>query len=173
MSAVPPTNMTQRSDGIDRVEDLLGTSNVRCGAVAASRKRVLQLIAELVADEELNADAIFDGLMARERLGSTGLGEGVAIPHCRMACKQIRAAFVSLPEPIDYEASDGLPVDLLFVLVVPHDEQRAHLEALAALAEVFSDPGNRADLRGAHNNVELLQIIYARLANQVPDSRTA
>lgn len=156
-----------------RVEELLDESNVRCHAVASSRKRVLQYIAELVADEQLNADVIFDGLMARERLGSTGLGEGVAIPHCRISCEHIRVAFVSLPEPIDYEASDGEPVDLLFVLVVPHEEQSAHLEALAALAEVFSDAANRADLRAAHNDAELWQTMYQRLANQVADSKTA
>ncbi len=156
-----------------RVEELLDASNVRCHAVASSRKRVLQFIAELVADEQLSADVIFDGLMARERLGSTGLGEGVAIPHCRISCEQIRVAFVSLPEPIDYEASDSEPVDLLFVLVVPHEEQHAHLDALAALAEVFSDATNRADLRAAHNDAELCQTIYQRLANQVADSKTA
>ena len=162
-----PTNRAHQ------IEDLLNASSVRCNASAASRKRVLQFIADLVADELLSADILFDSLMARERLGSTGLGEGVAIPHCRMACDRMRAAFVSLEHPIDYEASDGEAVDLLFVLVVPHEEQHAHLDALAALAELFSSAENRTALRACNSDEALCQSISALLAQQVPDSKSA
>lgn len=157
------------TNGSRRIDELLGTSSVRCNAVAASRKRVLQFIADVVADEQLGVDVIFDGLMARERLGSTGLGEGVAIPHCRLACDHMRAAFISLDKPIDYDASDGEPVDLLFVLVVPEEEQHAHLEALSALAELFSNAENLAALRACKSDDELCQAIIERLAGQVPD----
>ena len=158
---------------MDHIEELLGADNVLCNADARSRKRVLQMIAELMADDEVGADALFDGLMGRERLGSTGLGDGVAIPHCRMECSQMRVALVSLPEPIDYEASDGEPVDLLFVLVVPTEEQEAHLQALAVLAEVFSGPENRAALRACDSNDQLREAMIERIAQQVPSSRTA
>ena len=156
-----------------RLEALLDAENVRCRATSSSRKRVLQLVAELVADDQIDADVLFDGLMTRERLGSTGLGYGVAIPHCRISCDQMRAAFVSLAEPIDYEASDGEPVDLLFVLVVPEEEQHAHLDALAALADIFSDPDNRAALRACVQGDELRQAISQRLALRVPNTKSA
>ena len=161
------------ADRVRRIEELLEPRLVRCNAAAASRKRVLQFIADVVADEHLVADVLFDGLLARERLGSTGLGEGVAIPHCRIACDHMRAAFISLEHPVDYDASDGEPVDLLFVLIVPEEEEHAHLEALAALAELFSSAENRAVLRACKSDIELCQSIIERLARQVPDSKSA
>ena len=85
----------------------------------------------------------------------------------------MRAALVSLPEPIDYEASDGEPVDLLFVLVVPEDEQVAHLDALAALAEIFSDAANREALRACNDDEALREAMQARLAQQVLNSKSA
>ncbi len=158
---------------MSNVGDLLTTTNVRCHASAASRKRALQVASELIAAESMNADALFDGLMARERLGSTGLGDGVAIPHCRLNCAQMRAALISLPAPIDYEAVDGQPVDLLFVLVVPEEEQQAHLTALSELAEVFSNPAARAALRAAASDDELRSTMQSALNHQEPSSRTA
>ena len=127
---------------------LVNASSSLCQDPAKSRKRILQSIAELMADPTITADSLFEGLMGRERLGSTGLGEGVAIPHCRVACDQMKVALVSLADPIDYEAIDGEPVDLLCALVVPEDENRAHLDALAELSTVFSVPANRNRLRG-------------------------
>ena len=155
------------------ISALLNANNVHCHVSASSRKRVLQLIAELISDSSLPADTLFDSLMARERLGSTGLGDGIAIPHCRSACDTMRVGFISLAKPIDYEAGDGEDVDLLFVLVVPEDEQHAHLQALAQLAEVFSDAQNRNKLRLCTTDAELLEQMQACLANQVPDTRTA
>lgn len=127
--------------------DLLDDASVLCAVEAKSRKRVLQSIAELMADERVNADSLFEALMERERLGSTGLGDGVAIPHCRISCEQMKVALVTLAEPIDYEALDGQPVDLLFVLVVPVNETHAHLDALAELSRVFAQADKRQQLR--------------------------
>ena len=155
------------------ISALINTDNVHCHVDASSRKRVLQLAAELIGDEALPADTLFDSLMARERLGSTGLGDGIAIPHCRSDCDAMRVGFISLATPIDYEASDGEDVDLLFILVVPEDEQHAHLQALAQLAEVFSDAQNRHDLRLCTTDAALLKQMQTCLANQVPDTKTA
>ena len=152
---------------------LLNADNVRCHVEASSRKRVLELIAELVSDEQIGVDALLDGLKARERLGSTGLGHGIAIPHCRINCDTMRAGLISLTKAIDYEASDGELVDLLFVLVVPEDEQQAHLHALAALAEVFSQSQTRQELRACQTDAQLLQTMQQCLDSQVPDSKTA
>ena len=155
------------------LQTLLEGNRVCCKLPAASRKRALQLVAERLADDHVNADALFDELMARERLGSTGLGEGVAIPHCRFQAPDMRAALVSLPEPVDFEASDGEPVDLLFVLAVPEDEQTAHLEALATLAGIFSQPDNRAQLRACTDDEALRSTFVTQLNNQVPGAKSA
>ena len=164
---------------MSNLEPLLADGNVRCHLPASSRKRALQQVAELIADAgestdtALSSDTIFDGLMNRERLGSTGLGHGVAVPHCRIQAAQMRAAFVTLPEPIDYEASDGGLVDLIFVLAVPEQEQHAHLQALAVLAAIFSDPENRSALRACSSDQELYSTFCKQLAQQVPDAKSA
>ncbi|XOV84282.1 MAG: PTS sugar transporter subunit IIA [bacterium] len=155
------------------ISALINADNVHCHIDASSRKRVLQIAAELIGDAALPADTLFDSLMARERLGSTGLGDGIAIPHCRSDCDSMRVGFISLTTPIDYEAGDGKGVDLLFILVVPEEEKHAHLQALAQLAEVFSSAQNRHDLRMCTTDAQLLQQMQICLARQVPDSRTA
>lgn len=124
---------------------------------AQSRKRVLQLLSDLLAaqNSDLSERAIFEALMARERLGSTGIGEGVAIPHCRTVCDRIYSAFFQLEEGVDYDAPDEQPVDLVYLLVVPEGEQNAHLTMLAQLAAVFNDADNRARLRACETDEAL------------------
>lgn len=135
---------------------------------AASRKRALEAASDLLAEQhpELSARALFDQLMNRERLGSTGLGEGVAIPHCRIPCDHIIGAFLKLGEAVDYDAIDGQPVDLLFVLVVPPEETTAHLEVLAVLARLFESPDNRRRLRAQHTDGELYEELIGLVGNQ-------
>lgn len=127
---------------------------------AASKKRALELAAEKLALRfpELDADAVFDGLMARERLGSTAVGEGVAIPHCRIdSCDYPVAALVRLAEPVDFDAPDGGPVDLLFVLVVPQEAHSTHLELLASAARALNEPSYRDALRSAGDDLTLFE----------------
>ena len=152
---------------IDLLE-LLTPTQISCQSKAHSRKRALQTLAELIADDDLGADEIFDGLMARERLGSTGLGDGIAIPHCRMSCNKMRVAFITLAEPIDYEASDGLYVDLLFALLVPEDETTAHLEALAVLSSLFVNSDTRDKLRAVQDD----QVLFDELRAQISITQT-
>jgi PTS system nitrogen regulatory IIA component len=158
---------------VHHLEKLLEGGCVRCHLPAASRKRAIQLIAELLADDEVGADVLFDELMQRERLGSTGLGDGVAIPHCRIPAAEMRAALVSLPQPVDFEAGDGEPVDLLFVLVVPESEQSAHLAALAVLAGIFSQSDNRTKLRACSSDDALQALFVEQLNAQFPDTKNA
>lgn len=141
------------------ISRILSEQCVMAAQPANSRKRVLQAASELLAEHhpELSARQLFDELMVRERLGSTGIGEGVAIPHCRLDCERILGALVSLEQPVDYEAMDDQPVDLLFVLVVPNEENTAHLELLAALARIFNNAENRRRLRAATTSAELYQ----------------
>ncbi|GIX35468.1 MAG: PTS IIA-like nitrogen-regulatory protein PtsN [Lysobacteraceae bacterium] len=132
--------------------DLLAPSRVIAGAAVTSKKRLLELLASLLADgrgSEVER-AIFDALCAREKLGSTGLGHGVAIPHGRSA--HLGAAiggFVRVAEPIDFGAPDGQPVDLFFALGVPEHFTHQHLLLLSQLAELFSDAAFTARLREA------------------------
>lgn len=148
--------------------NLIQPANMLCKDAAKSRKRVLQSVAETMADADVSADDLFDGLMGRERLGSTGLGEGVAIPHCRTNCQQMQVAMVTLTEPIDYEAIDGEPVDILFVLVVPTQETQAHLDALAELSAVFADADNRARLRQCRQADNLAETMRELLHSTTP-----
>lgn len=128
--------------------------------IAASKKRALQLLADRLAARyaEFDADAVFDALMTRERLGSTAVGEGVAIPHCRLAnCTKPVAALARLDVPVDFDAPDGREVDLLFVLVVPEQAHSMHIELLAAAASALSDGAYRAALRSARDDVDLFR----------------
>jgi nitrogen PTS system EIIA component len=150
------------------ISRILDRASTRNDADAASRKRALEFVSDLLAAShpKLSARALFDGLMNRERLGSTALGDGVAIPHCRMNCPRIIGAFVKLAQPVDYDAPDGEPVDLLFVLIVPPDEPSAHLEVLATLARVFQDPDNRKQLRSQESDAALYEELMGLVSSQ-------
>jgi len=132
---------------------------------AKSRKRAIELASDLLARDapEITSRALFDGLMSRERLGSTGLGEGIAIPHCRMPCNAPLAALLRLEAPVDFDALDDQPVDLLFVLVVPPEETSAHLQTLAALAKLFQSAEHRAALRSAPSAADLYETFVGLL----------
>lgn len=117
--------------------------------------------------EELTSRAVFDALLARERLGSTALGEGVAIPHCRLpGMTGIRAALITLDEGVDFDAPDGDPVDLLCCLIVGEEEQDHHLKLLSQLAQIFSDAAKRRALRAEKTKDGL----YRQLLAFAPDS---
>jgi PTS system nitrogen regulatory IIA component len=148
------------------IHDILDPHCTKVGVDANSRKRLLEFASDLLAEQHgLPARKLFDELMNRERLGSTGLGDGVAIPHCRIPCTRIHGACLTLAHPVDYDAIDDNPVDLVFVLLVPPDENTAHLEVLAELARLFADAGNRDDLRGTQTDAALFELLLGRLAS--------
>ncbi|NIP13600.1 MAG: PTS IIA-like nitrogen regulatory protein PtsN [Pseudomonadales bacterium] len=150
------------------ITTILSPACTKASIEAHSRKRALEAAADLVAEQhpDLSARKLFDELMARERLGSTGLGDGVAIPHCRIPCEQITGALLRLQEPVDYESMDDEPVDLLFVLAVPSEETTAHLDLLAALARIFGDPENRRRLRSSGTDEALYQELVGLFSSQ-------
>lgn len=126
-----------------------------------SKKRFLTTISELIADKDrsLTADHIYSALLAREQLGSTGIGNGIAIPHCRVAdCDHITGALVTLQEGIDFDAIDSRSVDLLFVLIVPAEETDEHLKVLGALATLFHQDSFCRELREAQSQEQLFEI---------------
>ena len=126
-----------------------------------SKKRIFERAAEVLGSAlELRSDVIYRALLARERLGSTAIGEGVAIPHCRVSeCNEAAGCLVTLPDPIDYESGDRKEVDIIFVLLVPEDATQAHLNLLATLARKFSNAQVRGRIRGYRDQAEVRQIL--------------
>jgi PTS system nitrogen regulatory IIA component len=139
---------------------LLTPSRTLQAVEGGSKKRVLEMASKLIAEsagEEVTYELVFTGLIGRERLGSTGIGEGVAIPHCRLAgIDKPVGALIHLAEPIDFDAIDSRPVDLMFFLLVPEEASDEHLGTLAKLAEVFSQDECRVALRAADSDENLL-----------------
>lgn len=145
-----------------QVHELLTASSTICGLDGGSKKRILEQVAQLVSDHhpEMDSTCIFNGLHGREKLGSTGIGEGVAIPHCRLAeCSDALGYLVKLSSPIDFDAIDSQAVDLLFVLIVPEDATSEHLQTLASVAELFSQESIRNTLRSSQDAETLYQHI--------------
>ena len=144
--------------------DLLAPARVLAGVSVTSKKRLLEQISGLLAEgagTEVER-RVFDSLCGREKLGSTGLGHGVAIPHGRTgALPGAVGAFIQLSEPIEFSALDGKPVDLIFALAVPEHFSNQHLLLLSQLAEMFSDIGFSTRLRHAPDSTSL----YALLAD--------
>ncbi len=144
-----------------QLKSILTPERTFCGVQGGSKKRIFEAVSDLIAQDlpYINADELFTNLLARERLGSTGLGYGIAIPHCRLQnCVSSAATLVKLDKPIDFDAIDGNPVDLLCVLIVPQEESQVHLEILAGLAELFSQDAFRRKLRSAQNTTSLYQL---------------
>ncbi|MBX3712600.1 MAG: PTS sugar transporter subunit IIA [Lysobacter sp.] len=130
--------------------DLLPAQRIRTDLAVADKPALIDALASLLAGPAADRGPIRASLLAREQLGSTGLGRGVAIPHGRIAdLDHPRAAFVHLDKPIDFESVDGRPVDLVAALVVPLHYTDGHLHLLAELAGMFSDSGLTARLRAA------------------------
>ena len=142
------------------ITDLLIPERVTCCDDVGSKKRLLEYISELLAGSspELVQSDIFNALINREKLGSTGLGKGVAIPHGRMSSlEKPVCAFVKLANPVDFDATDGQPVDLIFTLLVPEDSTEEHQQVLSTIAEIFSNVGISMALRQCDTDSCLLE----------------
>ncbi len=142
--------------------DFITEQRVRCALDIASKKRLLEALAGLLAagHPRLDPDLVFERLLERERLGSTGLGHGIALPHARVKeVSEALGAFVSTARGVDYDAVDGEPVDLAFALLVPESATEEHLQLLAQLAGLFSDPEVRARLRESETPAAILRLL--------------
>lgn len=142
--------------------DVLPLENTALGVPGGSKKRVLETLSHFLAERmpDIDSDELYQGLLARERLGSTGIGEGVAIPHCRMAkCNKITGAFLKLEDPVDFDAIDSAPVDLVFALIVPEEQNDEHLQVLSSIAELLQEEKVRTKLRQAPTVENLYQTV--------------
>ncbi len=163
----PPVSPTQEQPQSQpsstlRVIDFLQLENVHYGVCASSKKSILEYVAGMISGQvhELTVMQIFEGLLSRERLGGTGLCNGIAIPHCRISnIDRVYTTFITLQRPVDFDARDGQPVDLLFALIVPDDYTKEHLQILALLAELFSN----AELVDSLRACDCAESVYALL----------
>jgi PTS system nitrogen regulatory IIA component len=133
-------------------DGILEPGSISVSDPASSKKRVLEQAARLLAGtaDEPEAEQIFERLLDRERLGSTGLAGGVALPHARMpGIENSRGAFLQLAQAVEFDALDGSPVDLVFALLVPENANEEHLQLLAKLAGMFNEEELRERLRVA------------------------
>ncbi len=140
------------------IATILSPERTFCGAPGGSKKRVFENLANELSNGQnaLVMQNILGALMSRERLGSTGLGNGIAIPHCRLDhCRSSIGALLTLPSGISFDAPDNQPVDLMFVLIVPNEANDEHLSILAGLAQRFSNPAYCEALRGATDSQAL------------------
>ena len=126
-----------------------------------NKKRLFEVIARIFCDDQqpLPYDEVLDRLMARELLGSTGMGQGIAIPHCRLSqCKRPLGSLLTLAEALPFDAPDAVPVDLLFVLLVPVQAQQEHLDVLANIAQLISQADICERLRACRDDRTLYEI---------------
>ncbi|EAS48240.1 Phosphotransferase system mannitol/fructose-specific IIA domain(Ntr-type) [marine gamma proteobacterium HTCC2207] len=143
-----------------KIKNILTQQLTQCGIPGGSKKRVLENLSTFVT-EQLGGDGdqaenLFHNLVARERLGSTGIGEGVAIPHCRVAgFNRIHGCLIKLEQAIDFGSLDDQPVDLIFALIVPEEQNEEHLATLARVAAIMQDDSSRMSLRQCSSSEEL------------------
>ena len=145
------------------VGKLLPSSHVLVDLQASSKKRLFEQAGLLFENNDgIARSLVFDSLFARERLGSTGLGQGVAIPHGRIkGLKEALGALIRLAQPVPFDAPDAAPVTLVFVLLVPEKATEKHLQILSELAQMFSDKALREAMTKAADAAELHQLITA------------
>ncbi len=143
------------------LSDLIKPDAILASLKANSKKQALQALAEKAAEMTgLDEREIFETLVQRERLGSTGVGGGIAIPHGKLAkLDRIFGLFARLPKPIDFESLDDQPVDLIFLLLAPESAGADHLKALARIARLFREPGVVGKLRASTDKSALFAVL--------------
>ncbi|KXS38797.1 PTS IIA-like nitrogen regulatory protein PtsN [Modicisalibacter tunisiensis] len=151
------------------LEAILPPERTLFAVPGGSKKRVLEFFSTFIAQNtpSLDSQEVFSRLIGRERLGSTGIGNGVAIPHARNPhCKAPIAGFLKLQEPIDFDAVDGEPVDLIFVLLVPEEADDTHLALLGQVAGIMNDADIRSRLRHSESQRELYETLLDAIRRQ-------
>lgn len=140
---------------------LLTPERTACQVPGLSKKRLFETLARIISEDQLSLsyEEVFAQLIAREKLGSTGLGRGIAIPHCRIGnCTQPVGTLITLAEAIDFDAPDNQPVDLVFALLVPDEAHQQHLDTLAEIARTFSESDYCERLRQARSAGSLFEV---------------
>lgn len=145
-----------------QLSEIINVNRIRNDIDVKSKKRALEELSNLIVQDQnqLDASDIFDSLISRERLGATGVGYGIAIPHGRIKnCQKITGAFIQLNNGVDFNTIDNQPVDILFALIVPEESTDEHLQVLALLASMFNDENFRQKLHQSKSNEETYQLL--------------
>jgi PTS system nitrogen regulatory IIA component len=144
-----------------KLTDFVPENHIILDLRASSKKGVFEALASAVASEtDIDAKHVLDLLLERERLGTTGIGEGVAIPHAKIKdLPELVGFFIRTSSPIDFDALDEKNVDLVFVLLAPEGASAEHLKALAKIARVFRDTERRDELRKAKSPQEVITLL--------------
>jgi len=143
------------------LNQILTPQRTVCRVAAASKERLFETIARIACDDQylLSQDEVLDRLVAREKLGSTGMGQGIAIPHCRISqCRRPLGSLLTLAEAVPFDAPDDVPVDLLFVLLVPVQAHQEHLDILANIAQLISQADVCERLRASRDDRTLYDV---------------
>ena len=145
-----------------KIKDILTLDRVVYNATVKSKKKAFELIAQTFAytAPQLNPNDIFDNLVERERLGTTAIEHGVALPHCRLEnLPEAMGCFILLKNGIDFDAQDKIPVRMLFSLLVPSEAQEVHLHLLGEIARTFHVEAFRQDILNAKSKDDLFHIL--------------
>jgi len=145
---------------MNQIAELLPLANIALDIDVPSKARLFETAGALfAASSGLDAGVVASSLAAREKLGSTGLGQGIAIPHGRIkGLKEARGAFLRMKQPVSFDAPDGKPVSQVFVLLVPEQATDLHLQLLSELAQMFSERTFRERLAGAASGADLVNL---------------
>jgi len=154
------------------LEEIIKPDGVLCNATARSKKHCLEILSELLvrSNPQIASDVIFRYLNERERLGCTGLDKGAAFPHCRVEdLTTSNAALIKLSEPVDFDAADGEPVDLIFGMMVPSVLDESHYADIKMITRILADEGLRARLRSMNSSSELYAALLDGSALVAPE----
>lgn len=158
------------------LEQLIKSDSVLCNAHARSKKHCLEILSELLArpSPDIASEDIFSRLIERERLGCTSLSEGVAFPHCRVdGARDSIGAMIKLSSPVEFDASDGEAVDLVFGMMVPKELLENHKTDIALVTGTLRDSDLRKQLRNASTSKELYDALLASQQEPLPGIRIA
>jgi len=155
-----------------QLEQIIKPDGVLCNATARSKKHCLEILSELLVRPypEISSDLIFRCLNDRERLGCTGLDRGAAFPHCRVEDVSVsNAALIKLSEPVDFDAADGEPVDLVVGMLVPTELDDSHYADIKMITRLMADEGLRSRLRSMNSSNDLYDALLNGSALVLPD----
>ena len=144
------------------IQAIVSLDRTECAVQCNSKKRILEIIADIAAKNNENIDSVtvLSSLMSRERMGSTGIGNGIALPHGRLAgLEKVIAIVVTCTPAIDFDALDEKPVDIFFALLVPEEQTEGHLQTLATVAGKLSDKETIKAIRRATKSDEILSAL--------------
>ena len=147
-----------------KISDVLTPEMSLCDLKWSSKKKVFENLAQFISQnlegDTDRAEALLQSMVARERLGSTGIGKGVAVPHCRVTgISRVYGCIIKLNFSIDYDALDQQPVDLIFALVVPDEHNDDHQKTLSCITRVLQSSSSRKQLRACRNNQQLFNTL--------------